>query len=462
MLKLYNTLTRKKEEFKPIKKGEVKIYGCGPTVYWTQHIGNMYREIFEDILERVLRFNGYKTKHIRNITDVGHLTSDADEGEDKMMKAIKREGLPANEASMLKIADKYAKIFFEDRFKLNLIDADEWPKATKHIKEMIEVIKKIEKNGFAYKTSTGLIFDTSKARDYEKLGNLQPQQMKFGKRVGVDEERRNKTDFALWITNQPNHIMQWESPWGRGFPGWHIECSAMSSKYLGEQFDIHTGGEEHIPVHHTNEIAQSEAAFGKHPWVKYWMHLRWLVVKGGKMSKSLGNVYNISDLEEKGFEPLAFRYLAMTGHYRKNLNFDLEALGSAQNSLKRLKNIISGIENKAGVNKKYMKEFEARINDDLDMPGALAVLWKLVRDERAEGKIGTIKKMDRVFGLRLLEVDAKKDISDVKDLIDKRIEAKRNENWEESDRLRAKMIEVGHTIKDNSKGFAVSGTQVDI
>jgi len=256
MIKLYNTLIRKKQEFKPIKKKEVKIYGCGPTVYWFQHIGNMRRYVFEDILIRTLKYNNYKTKHIINITDVGHLTSDADEGEDKMAKAIKREGLALTKESMLKVAEKYTKIFKQDLEKLNITFPDKFPKATEHIKDMIETIKKIEKKGYTYKTDVGLIYNTSKFKDYTKLGKLNQKELAQGSRIKKDPKRKNKSDFALWITNQPNHIMQWNSPWGKGFPGWHIECSAMSSKYLGKQFDIHTGGEEHIPIHHTNEIAQ--------------------------------------------------------------------------------------------------------------------------------------------------------------------------------------------------------------
>jgi len=455
VLKLYNTLTRKKQVFKPIKEGEAKIYGCGPTVYWTQHIGNLYREIFEDILERVLRFDGYKTIHVRNITDVGHLTSDADDGEDKMVKAIKREGLPMNSDSMLKIAKKYADVFFADRKKLNLLEPDYWPKATEHIKEMIELIKKIEKNGYAYKTSVGLIFDTSKAKNYTKLANLKPDELNFGSRVKTDEERKNKTDFALWITNQPNHLMLWDSPWGKGFPGWHIECSAMSHKYLGDRFDIHTGGEEHIPVHHTNEIAQSEAAFQKYPWVNYWLHLRWLVVKGGKMSKSLGNVYTISELEEKGFSPLSFRYLTLQGHYRKNLNFDLESLESAQNSYNRLKNIIVEIKDDGEANEKYLKEFTKAINDDLNMPQALAVMWELLRDSKAKGKLKTIAKMDEVFGLDLLKKDDVKIPEEIKKIADERQKVRDAKDWKKSDELRDKIKSMGWEIKDTKEGYSL-------
>jgi cysteinyl-tRNA synthetase len=454
-LKLYNTLTKKKEVFKPIKKGEVGMYGCGPTVYWYQHIGNIYRYIFEDILVRTLLFNKYNVKHIINITDVGHLTSDADEGEDKMLKAIKREGMELSKDSMLKIANKYTDVFKEDLEKVNIIQPDYWPKATEHIKEQIELIKRLEKNGYTYATDVGLIFDTSKYKAYGKLANLKLKDLKVGSRVKVDNERKNKSDFALWITNQPNHVMQWDSPWGKGFPGWHIECSAMSMKYLGEQFDIHTGGEEHIPVHHTNEIAQSECATGKKPWVRYWLHLRWLIINGGKMSKSLGNVYLLSQLEEKGYKPLEFRYFCLGGHYRKNLNFTLENLDNAKNSYNRLKNITLELKDDKIINEDYMKEFENAINDDLDMPKALQVLWKLIRDEKAEGKYQAIKKMDDVFGLKLLEKEKIEIPYEIKKLLDEREKARSEKNWKKADELRNKINKLGFIINDKPNGYEI-------
>jgi cysteinyl-tRNA synthetase len=455
VLKLYNTLARKKEVFKPIKKGEVGIYGCGPTVYWYQHIGNIYRYVFEDILVRTLLFNKYKVKHVINITDVGHLTSDADEGEDKMLKAIKREGMELSRDSMLKIAKKYTDAFNEDLKKVNIIQPDYWSKATEHIQEQIELIKRLEKNGYTYTTNVGLIFDTGKYKAYGKLANLKLKNLKAGSRVKVDNERKNKSDFALWVTNQPNHVMQWDSPWGKGFPGWHIECSAMSMKYLGEQFDIHTGGEEHIPVHHTNEIAQSECATGKKPWVRYWLHLRWLIINGGKMSKSLGNVYLLSELEEKGYKPLEFRYFCLGGHYRKNLNFTLENLDNAKNSYNRLQNITLELKDDKIINEGYLKEFESAINNDLDMPKALQVLWKLVRDEKAIGKYQTIKKMDEVFGLKLLEKE-KIDIPDeVKKLAEERDNARKNKDWKKSDEMRDKIKKLGFVVNDTANGWEI-------
>jgi len=452
MLKLYNTLTRKKENFKPIKKGQVGMYSCGPTVYWYQHIGNLRSYIFSDILKRVLNYNDYAVKHVMNVTDVGHLTSDSDEGEDKIEKAAKKEHKTAKE-----IADYYLKLFQEDFKKLNIIDPDVWPKATEHIKEQIELIKKLEEKGYTYKTSDGIYFDTSKFKDYGKLAKLKKEGLQAGKRVSLGE-KKNKTDFALWkFSEKPGARQQeWKSPWGVGFPGWHIECSAMSSKYLGDQFDIHTGGEDHVPIHHTNEIAQSEAGLGKKPWVKYWLHGAFLTFKGEKVSKSKGGLFTISELEEKGYPALVYRYFALTAHYRTQLNFTLENLKNAQNAYNRLKNIISEIGDDKKTNKKYLTEFEKAINDDLDMPKALQVLWKLLRDKDAEGKIQTIKSMDEVFGLDLLK---KKKISipaDVKKLVDDREKARKDKKWDEADKLRDRIKKKGYQIDDTDKGAKVS------
>jgi cysteinyl-tRNA synthetase len=451
MLKLYNTLTRKKQAFKPIKDKIVKMYGCGPTVYWYQHIGNMRRYVFEDTIKRTLLYENYKVKHVINITDVGHLTSDADIGEDKMIKAIKREGLPLTTDSMLKIAKKYTDAFMQDIHKLNILEPDYWTKATEHIKDMIELIKKIEKKGYAYKTKVGLIFDTSKFKDYGKLARLKLEELKTGARVEIDPERKNPSDFALWITNQPTHIMQWDSPWGRGFPGWHIECSAMSMKYLGETFDIHTGGEEHIPVHHTNEIAQSEAATGK-KFVNYWLHMRWLLFKGEKISKSTGGLYTLSELEKQGFNPLAFRYFCLTAHYRTQLDFSIENLKNAQNSYERLKNIISELKDDKKENEKYLKEFEKAMDDDLNTGKALQVLWEMLRDEKAEGKYQTIKRMDKVFGLKLLEKEKLEVPSEIKKLVNEREKARENKEWKKSDELRQKIKKLGWWVDDTSEG----------
>ncbi len=456
-LKLFNTLGRKKQEFKPIKDTQVGIYSCGPTVYWYQHIGNLRSYIFSDILKRVLIYDGFKIKHVMNITDVGHLTSDADEGEDKMEKAALKEGKKAED-----IANYYWKIFREDFYKLNIIEPDIWCKATEHIKEQIELVKKLEGKGYTYKTNDGIYFDTSKFKDYGKLALLNKEGLSAGKRISVGE-KRNKTDFALWKFSEEPGVRQqeWdpkEFGWDEkiGFPGWHIECSAMSSKYLGEQFDIHTGGEDHIPIHHTNEIAQSECAFGKKPWVRYWLHGAFLTFKGEKVSKSKGGLFTISELEEKGYSALDYRYFCLTAHYRTQLNFSLENLDAAKTSNQRLKNIISETRDDGKINEKYLKEFEKAIDNDLDMPSALAVLWKLVRDEKANGKIKTIEKMDSVFGLDLLKKEEVEIPAEVEKLIKEREEARKSRDFKKSDELRDKINKLGYKIDDTKEGVKIT------
>lgn len=452
-LKLYNTLTRKKEVFKPIKKGQVGMYTCGPTVYWYQHIGNLRSYIFSDILKRVLIYNNYNVKQVINVTDVGHLTSDSDEGEDKIEKAAKKEGKKAQE-----IADFYLKIFKQDFKKLNIIEPNIWCKATKHIKEQIELIKKLEEKGFTYKTNDGIYFNTSKLKDYGKLVRLKIKDLKAGARIKMGE-KRNKTDFALWKFSKQSGKRQqeWKSPWGIGFPGWHIECSAMSLKYLGENIDVHTGGEDHIPIHHTNEIAQSETATGK-KFVNYWLHGSFLTFSGEKMSKSKGKIATISELEKKGFRALSYRYFVLTAHYKTQLNFTIENLKNAQNSYERLKNIISEIKDDKKTNKDYLKQFEEAINDDLDMPKALQVLWKLLRDKKVVGKISTIRKIDSVLGLDLLKKEKMKKLSrGDKILSGARVVAKQNKDYAESDRLRKILQDKGHIVSDEKDKFSVSG-----
>ena len=449
-MKLYNTLTRKKEEFVPLKEGKVGMYSCGPTVYWYAHVGNFRSYVFADVLKRVLMYNGFDVKHVINVTDVGHLTSDADGGEDKVESEAKKEGKTAKEISHF-----YFNAFQKDFEKLNLVEPFKWTWAGEHIKEQVDMIKVLEKKGYTYETDDGVYFDSSKFADYGKLSNKKVEGLEEGKRIAMGG-KKNKTDFALWkFSGTPGERQQeWESPWGLGFPGWHIECSAMSSKYLGKQFDIHTGGEDNMPIHHENEIAQSECAFGKVPWVRTWMHGAFLNIKGGKkMSKSAGKIKTISELEEEGVPPLAYRYFTYSAKYRKPLIWSDGGLASAVESYKRLKNIISGIENVRGINKKYLKEFEERINDDLDMPGAVAVLWKLIRDEKAEGKIGTIKKMDQVFGLELLKEDIVDVPSDVRELVEARKVARDEKDWVKSDELRDKLKGMGWVVKDSKEGY---------
>ena len=353
MLKLYNTLTRKKEEFVPLKKGTVKMYSCGPTVYNYAHIGNMRAYIFMDTLRKVLKYNGYKVKHVMNITDVGHLVSDADEGEDKMAKTARIEN-----RSVYEIAKEYTDAFMKDIKALNIDTPEHIAKATEHIREMEIYVNDIVKNGYAYETSKGVYFDTSKLPNYGKmLSNNNIDDLKAGARVEVDTEKRNPQDFALWIKAPKEHIMKWNSKWGLCYPGWHIECSAMSRKYLGDKFDIHTGGVDHIPIHHENEIAQSIGATG-HNLANYWMHVEFLLIDGGKMSKSLGNVYTLNDLKAKGIDALSYRYFTYSSHYRNKLNFTWDAIKSAKNSLNKLRDMIAlhkGVNKKIDTEKYYIK-----------------------------------------------------------------------------------------------------------
>ncbi|MCR4285048.1 MAG: cysteine--tRNA ligase [archaeon] len=450
-LKLYNTLTRKKETFKPIKKGKVGMYTCGPTVYWFAHVGAFRNFILADLIKRTLNYHKLKVNHIINITDVGHLTSDADEGEDKMENAAKKEGKTAKEVS-----EFYFKEFYKDFQKLNLIDPTTWPKATEHIKEQIDLIKKLEKKGYTYQTSDGIYFDTSKFKDYGKLSKKKVEGLEEGKRIAM-KEKKHKTDFALWKFSDNNKRQQeWMSPWGKGFPGWHIECSAMSSKYLGEQIDIHTGGEDLIPIHHENEIAQSESASGKKPFSRFWVHSAFLTISGGKMSKSKGEIKTVTELEkEDGIPPLAYKYFTYSAHYRKPLSWNQDAIQSAVNGYKRLKEIIKTLKDDKKTNKAYLSKFEERINDDLDMPGAMAILWTMLRDQKAEGKIATIKEMDKILGLNLLKQKEHDIPKEIKALADERHNARKEKNWKKSDEIRINLEEKGWRIRDNEDDYSL-------
>jgi cysteinyl-tRNA synthetase len=442
-LKLYNTLSRKKEIFKPLEKGKVKMYECGPTVYSYPHIGNMLRYIFGDILTRTLIFNKYEVKRVMNVTDVGHLTEDSDIGEDKMEKSAVREGKTAKQ-----IANFYWSAFKEDFKRLNILEPDIWCKATEHIEEQINLIEKLEKRQVTYRTSDGIYFDSSKFLEYGKLSGNKQENLDAGKRITL-KEKKNMSDFALWKFSFPENKRQqeWDSPWGRGFPGWHIECSAMSMKYLGETIDIHTGGVDNIFPHHENEIAQSEVATGKH-FVNYWLHNGFLTFKGEKVSKSKGGLYTLGELEKKGFLPLSYRYLCLNTSYRKPLDFSMEALENAQNSFKRLKNAVSQIQEDEKINKEYLEGFTQSINDDLNSPKALAVLWELIRDENAIGKYQTIKQMDEVLGLNLFEKEELKVPSEIRDIAEERQKTRRNKDWKKSDELREILKKKGWLVKD--------------
>lgn len=455
MLKLYNTLTRKKEEFVPLKKGTVKMYSCGPTVYNYAHIGNMRAYIFMDTLRKVLKYNGYKVKHVMNITDVGHLVSDADEGEDKMAKTARIEN-----RSVYEIAKEYTDAFMKDIKALNIDTPEHIAKATEHIREMEIYVNDIVKNGYAYETSKGVYFDTSKLPNYGKmLSNNNIDDLKAGARVEVDTEKRNPQDFALWIKAPKEHIMKWNSKWGLCYPGWHIECSAMSRKYLGDKFDIHTGGVDHIPIHHENEIAQSIGATG-HNLANYWMHVEFLLIDGGKMSKSLGNVYTLNDLKAKGIDALSYRYFTYSSHYRNKLNFTWDAIKSAKNSLNKLRDMIAlhkGVNKKIDKNiiSKYEEQFLDAINDDMNIPVAISIVWEIAKEkEKSNDFYELIKKFDSVLSLDLDKND-KEDINipeDIKLILNERKDARKNKNFAKSDELRDKLKELGYIVKDTKDG----------
>lgn len=456
MLRLFNTLTRKKEIFKPLKDKKVGLYTCGPTVYWYPHIGNLRTYIFEDILKRVLLYNGYKVKHVMNITDVGHLTSDDDTGEDKVEKAAREMKMNAWE-----LAEFYTKAFKKDLQRLNIIEPDIWCKATDHIKEQINLIKKLEKKGYTYIIEDGVYFDTSKLKDYGKLVGLKKIKLMAGARVEIVPGKKNSTDFALWKFTPPGvkRQMEWDSPWGKGFPGWHIECSAMAMKYLGETFDIHCGGIDHIPVHHTNEIAQAEAATGK-PFVRYWLHGAFLMLKEGRMGKSEGNIITLEDLIKKGFNPLAFRYLCLTAHYRKPLIFSWKNLEAGERGLKNLSLFVQDIYTKKKRKKtepeakKYQKKFLEFINDDLNIPRALSLVWKLIKDRRVseEEKYFLILDFDKVFGLGMDSLRPLIVPKEVKDLLKKRENFRKKKQWFEADKIRRRIEKLGYLIEDTPDG----------
>lgn len=447
----YNTLTRKKEKFKPINTKEVKIYSCGPTVYKDATIGNIRTNIFQDVLRRVLKYNGYKIKHVMNITDVGHLVSDGDDGEDKMIKSAREE-----HKTPLEIANHYTELFFKDLKDLNIETPEIVCKATEHIQEMIEYVQKLIDNGYAYETSTAIYFDISKLDKYPILSNLDLKEQKAGARVEVDVEKKNPYDFALWIKAPENHLMKWDSPWGKCYPGWHIECSAMGKKYLGEQFDIHTGGIDLIPTHHENEIAQSKGACGKVP-ANYWLHGEYLLIDGGKMSKSLGNVYLLKDIINKGYDPLVYKLFTYSGHYRNKLNFTWDGIEATSKSLERLKQGYQNHKNgKDDILEEKIQEFENKfheaINDDLNMPLAMGIVWEVVRYEKKLPKLAQLLlKFDTVLGLKIDEQIQKEEQEipqEVLDLMEERKIARQNKDWAKADAIREKIRNMGYEVRD--------------
>jgi len=472
-LKLFNTLGRKKQEFKPLKKGKVLMYTCGPTVYQYAHIGNLRAYLAEDILRRTLEYNGYKVKQVMNITDVGHLVSDADTGEDKVEKEAKKTGKTAKE-----ITKFYAKQFLDDLRKLNIAMPEKMAWASLYIKEQIKLIQKLEKKGYTYLTSDGVYFDTAKFKAYGKLDSSGLAGKRVS-RVVHSTEKKRETDFALWkFSLGEKRQQEWKSPWGVGYPGWHIECSAISSTELGQPFDIHTGGEDHIAIHHNNEIAQSEAAYGK-PLAKYWFHNAFMVVNGAKMAKSAGSFYTLADLEKQGIEPMALRYLAVSGHYRQKLNFSKSALEGAGNSLNKLRAVFSvsssssptrsGIQkektkmdsrsavqqknDKGKVDAGYKKRFLSALNDDLNTSKALAVVWELLKSKKPlADKQAMLLDFDKVLGFGLKDYKPSTIPAEVKKLVAEREKARADKDWKRADEIRTKLTKLGFEVEDTPKG----------
>ena len=459
-LKLFNTMGRRMETFVPITDANVGMYACGLTVYNYAHIGNLRTYVFEDILRKTLEYNGCQVRHVMNVTDVGHLTGDADEGEDKMVKSSRETG-----RTVWEIAEYYTKAFFRDFTLLRCAMPTVVCKATDHIQDMIELIRRIEANGFTYSAGGNLYFDISKFPDYGKLALLDQQELKAGARVEVDQGKRNPFDFALWFTKSKfeHQAMLWDSPWGRGYPGWHIECSAMSMKYLGEHFDIHCGGIDHVAVHHTNEIAQSEAATGK-KWVNYWLHGEFLLMGHEKMAKSAGNFLTLSSLTEKGYYPLDFRYFCLGAHYRTQLVFTFEGLDAARTSRRGLMERIAQLKAEApqepsGKALEYLEDFETHLADDLNMPRCLADLWTLLRDAEvpASQKLWLALRMDRVFDLDLASATEEELHLDeeTKALLEERRQARKAGNYKRSDEIRAHLRERGIDVQDGPQGQKV-------
>lgn len=455
---LHNTFSGKKEKFMPARgsfpgKPEIGMYHCGPTVYNYAHIGNLRAYMFADTLKRLFKASGYSVKQVINITDVGHLASDADDtGEDKMEKARRRE-----HKSAWDIAEFYTQAFFKDLAGLNIdTEGAQFPRATQYVKEQINMIKTLEKKGFAYRTSDGLYFDTAKFPGYGKLGNIDIKGLREGERIGVNDEKRNPTDFALWKFSPKNgkRDMEWHSPWGVGFPGWHIECSAMSRALLGETFDIHTGGIDHIPTHHNNEIAQSEGSQGK-PFVRYWMHSAFVTIGGGKMAKSADNFITLQSLREKGYSPLAYRYFLLSARYSTQINFTWEALDGAANAYGKLNVAVCELPDGGKANKELWNKALSFVADDLDTPKTLALCRNILKDDGSSpaDKKATIMKIDELLGLKLGEKEDEVIIpEDILKLADERKNARDKKDWKKSDELRDEIAKLGFEVKDTPLG----------
>ena len=457
--RFYNTRTRSVEPFAPgDPDGVVRYYACGPTVYHDAHIGNLRTYVFEDILRRTLEYAGYQVRHVMNITDVGHLVSDADTGEDKMQQALEREGLPATAESLQHLADRYTQSFLADLAALNILQPQVMPKATGHVSQMIAMIRQLEANGYTYQTPLAVYFDVTKFPTYTVLSGQALQDKVVGARddIAIDAAKRQPADFALWFKlagRYRNHVMHWPSPWGEGFPGWHIECSAMSQAHLGFPFDIHCGGVDHIAVHHTNEIAQNEGAGGT-TTVRFWLHGEFLDLGAEKMAKSAGTFLRLDDVVQRGFDPLAFRYLCLNTHYRQKLNFSWEAIAGAAQAFAKLQAAVAqsrvGPIGCAG----YEQRFVEAIADDLNLPKALGVTWELVGDPEMPGsaKRRSLEQFDRVLGLGLATVTAVEVPAAVRQLVAERDSARRANNWARADSLRRRVEEAGFTVEDTEAG----------
>ena len=462
MLKLYSTLTRKTEDFTPLNPPNVSMYACGPTVYDYTHIGHLRKYIGDDVLRRVLTANDYQVKHVMNITDVGHLVSDEDAGEDKMEKGAKQKNM-----TVWEVAKFFEEYFFKSTLAVNIQFPNVVSRATEHIEEQIKLIHKLEKNGFIYKTEEAIYFDVTKFPNYTKLSGQKLEEKNIGARdeVIVDSKKKNPADFALWFFTTrrfANHVMRWSSPWGEGFPGWHIECSAMSMEYLGDTLDIHTGGIDHIAVHHTNEIAQSEAATGKQ-FVRFWVHYNHLLIEGEKMSKSKGNFYTLEEITKRGFEPMVLRYLFLTAHYRDELNFTWRSLKASQPAVNNLREQIrswevvpSGLSEQANLDVgQFWRSFITSANNDLNTPQAVGVLWETVRSNLpTSSKARIISQMDEVLGLGLTDYIGKKVEApeEVLKLVKQREASRKQGRFKEADEIRKEIRRLGFEIDDKSRG----------
>ncbi|MDR1506856.1 MAG: cysteine--tRNA ligase [Treponema sp.] len=467
-LRLFNTLGREIQTFEPLKPGHAGFYGCGPTVYNYAHIGNLRAYVTHDILTRTLRAGGYTLTHVMNITDVGHLSGDSDFGEDKMIKSAAERG-----KSVLEIAEFYTEAFFHDLDRMNIIRPSVVCKATEHIADMVELIRRIELNGYTYSAGGNLYFDISRFPRYGELAMLRMDDLKAGARTEIDGNKRNPGDFVLWFTKSKfeNQALIWDSPWGKGYPGWHIECSAMSIRYLGEMFDIHAGGIDHVPIHHTNEIAQSEAATGKHPWVKYWVHNEFLVLDKGKMSKSTGSFLTLQSLVDSGYDPLDYRCLLLGGHYRSQLQFSFEALDGAKNTRRALADKIRALSESAKNSPEspaqnpaadaHLSAFTAAVEDDLATPRAMAELWGLLRDSGVPpaAALKTALTMDEILGLGLSRTLEKAQTgetpeftAEIEALVARRTAAKQAKDFAGADAIRNTLKKQGIILEDGKTG----------